>query len=301
MTSATSLLTTALHYVGRQAEGRATGIDGDRTGSSTDKTAVKSDNRWSIRDEVVLSPEALQHAQESMATQSTPLSRAHLKRENERILAQLNFDVATADAEVATMDRSDPARVQSAEQAMAFRHKTGKNPFAGLSRSDLTAIIYDESGKYTLHERWAAGAEQQRQDYEYWRPIAKRAVMTDDRRELYHAWADFHHSLTPLEQSRDEYVGFAETVTRLIKDEEREHGKLTDADAPTLAKFLHYLGRADKPAEKVEDADLTSNEDAALPSSPDARADWQRFDEMLRSAEPARWYDWLDAIRPPAS
>lgn len=58
------------------------------------------------------------------------------------------------DAEVPASD--DPQRLDQALQATNFLNKKGTNPFDDLSTEQLTLIIYDDSGDFTLNERRAA-------------------------------------------------------------------------------------------------------------------------------------------------
>ncbi len=60
-------------------------------------------------------------------------------------------------------DTEDPERLELAKRAAAYNDAirstppgTAPNPFAGVSRDELTSIIYDDTGTYTLSERYAA-------------------------------------------------------------------------------------------------------------------------------------------------
>ncbi len=59
----------------------------------------------------------------------------------------------------------DPELLARAKQATAFVNSTNpvsgskKNPFAGLSNEQLSLVIYDDSGAYTINERRAAWSE----------------------------------------------------------------------------------------------------------------------------------------------
>lgn len=74
-----------------------------------------------------------------------------------------DFDRKVADAEVPKSN--DPARLATAKQATEFlQGKIAKNPFDGLSRDDLTAIINNDGSDYTVNERRAAWAERDEQE-----------------------------------------------------------------------------------------------------------------------------------------
>jgi hypothetical protein len=67
---------------------------------------------------------------------------------------------ASANAEAPNTD--DPELLARAKQATEFAQsngKAGKNPFAGLSREQLSLIMYDKGDAFTLNERHAAWLE----------------------------------------------------------------------------------------------------------------------------------------------
>lgn len=64
---------------------------------------------------------------------------------------------AAADAELPPS--GDAARIANARKATDFLNDKGPNPFAGKTRDELTAIIYNDNGDYTRNERLAALTE----------------------------------------------------------------------------------------------------------------------------------------------
>jgi hypothetical protein len=68
---------------------------------------------------------------------------------------------ASADAEVP--DTDDPELLARAKQATGFVNGRGQNPFAGLSRDQLSLIMYDKGDAFTVNERRAAWLEHYRQ------------------------------------------------------------------------------------------------------------------------------------------
>jgi hypothetical protein len=66
---------------------------------------------------------------------------------------------ARHDADRETPISVDPARLAQARQATRFAYKLDDNPFAGLTRDELNAIVYDETKSFTVNERRAAFAE----------------------------------------------------------------------------------------------------------------------------------------------
>jgi hypothetical protein len=66
---------------------------------------------------------------------------------------------ARRDADRETPVSVNAERLAQARQATRFAYKLDKNPFAGLTRDELNAVVYDETKSYTVHERRAAFAE----------------------------------------------------------------------------------------------------------------------------------------------
>lgn len=76
---------------------------------------------------------------------------------------------AAADAEISRLEAVDPDHAATAHQARAFSLDAAEggrryeNPFNGLDRVTLTAIVADEAGLFTSDERDAASREMNRQ------------------------------------------------------------------------------------------------------------------------------------------
>ncbi|TDV48190.1 hypothetical protein EC919_109134 [Pseudomonas graminis] len=83
-------------------------------------------------------------------------------------------DKAVHDAE--TPDTEDPELLERAIQATRFTNGSGTNPFSGMSLKQLTLIVYDEAGAYTLNERKAAYSEKYDQEEVWKRAICRRYV-----------------------------------------------------------------------------------------------------------------------------
>lgn len=69
------------------------------------------------------------------------------------------------DAKVPASD--DPVRHEQAKKATAFLRGRAANPFASQSREVLSAILYDDSGAYTLNERHAALKEINHREFQW--------------------------------------------------------------------------------------------------------------------------------------
>ena len=115
------------------------------------------------------------------------LTRSELADKAKSILNQVVGDAyyankARHDSEVPKT--GDPELLARAKQATAFVNDASrgghsiKNPFSGLSREQLSNIIYDESGTYTVNERHAAWRESYDQE-EAWRVKVTTQAMAE--------------------------------------------------------------------------------------------------------------------------
>ena len=162
------------------------------------------------------------------------MDRSSLRKKAMDLIDQLDI-AGSKKANDEIPDSDDPVRLARAKQATDFCcgrsgtnfKSSAKNPFSGMSREDLTKIIYDDSGSYTINERSAAASEQQRQDYNYWSPIIADAFMSGDYRKHYRAAIEFYDKLSPIEKSFAP-VGYRENVVNWLKKEEERLGKLDD-------------------------------------------------------------------------
>jgi hypothetical protein len=118
-----------------------------------------------------------------------------------RLLAARTGAEAIARADREVPDSSDPERLRQAAQATESLYGRASNPFAGLGRSALSAIIYDESGAYTANERFAATSQRAELDQAFWQPVFQQAMATGDWRPVIVAGLSFYAGLSPLEQS----------------------------------------------------------------------------------------------------
>nr|WP_319528653.1 hypothetical protein [Pseudomonas laurentiana] len=102
------------------------------------------------------------------------------------------------------------------------QRKITDNPFAGLSRSELVAIVEDETGRYTDVERYTADYAKDALDLSYFRTAMN---FGNDGRPLSRAYIDFLDSLSPAERLRFP-AGDREMSERLLAQEEQRLGKL---------------------------------------------------------------------------
>ncbi|WP_137984458.1 hypothetical protein [Pseudomonas viridiflava] len=108
------------------------------------------------------------------------------------------------DAEVP--DTTDSELLERAKQATEFSYGRAKNPFQGLSQDQLSLIIYDEQGDYTINERNAAFSEDYAQD-QAWNSIVIKRLEDEDNetgkstKTLYMILAHYN-DLPPIKQAR---------------------------------------------------------------------------------------------------
>lgn len=99
------------------------------------------------------------------------------------------------------------------------------NPFAGLSRSELVAIVEDESGEYTDEERYVADYAKDGLDFECFQAAASFIFSAGDARPVYRGYMELLDNLSPVERLRYP-ADDREKVERLLAQEEQRLGKL---------------------------------------------------------------------------
>ncbi|AYH49624.1 hypothetical protein MJO48_19540 [Dickeya fangzhongdai] len=113
----------------------------------------------------------LHDAARRASARAEALSRQELHQKARALLDQLtgidNDDSYQDDRSGQPADDA-PERLARARQASAFVNDYGANPFNGLTYQQLSLIVYDESGVFTLNERRAAWSEAYAQD-QAWR------------------------------------------------------------------------------------------------------------------------------------
>jgi hypothetical protein len=141
------------------------------------------------------------------------LSRAELADKAKSVLDKIIGDSyylnrAKHDSEVPNTD--DPVLLARAKQATAFAQTNGRggvqNPFAGLSRDQLSSIAYDESGTYTVNERHAASYEADMQEYAWRVKVCAQAMDeyngTGKLTNFFQSVLDHYKGLPAIEQAQ---------------------------------------------------------------------------------------------------
>ncbi|WP_181919457.1 hypothetical protein [Alkalilimnicola ehrlichii] len=165
---------------------------------------------------VQLSPLAqqLSEAAQRSAERDSTLSHRALGEQGESLLNQIHgnhyhTNKARHDSEVPNTD--GPALLERARQATEFVNSANTdaetpNPFAGLSREQLSLIIYDDSGTFTVNERRAAHHEAYRQEQAWKRAVVDKAMdeynRTGKMTNFYTEVLAHYESLPPIEQAQ---------------------------------------------------------------------------------------------------
>ena len=143
------------------------------------------------------------------------LSRSELADKAKSILNRIVGDSYYANKSIHDSEipsTSDPELLSRAKQATAFVNDASrgghsiKNPFSGLSREQLSNIIYDESGTYTVNERHAAWRESYDLE-EAWREKACAEAMNEYNRtgkltNFFREGLEHYKSLPAIEQAQ---------------------------------------------------------------------------------------------------
>ncbi|AGZ33656.1 MULTISPECIES: hypothetical protein [Pseudomonas] len=179
-----------------------------RLDESSGKSVIAVDPTEDAGKEVELSAFAQQlgAAAERAAARDSQLSRKELAAFAARILDSIGgagYLLAKDFYDSQLPDTDDPELIERAKKANAFAMGTGDNPFKGLSRDQLSLIIYDESGAFTISERRAALSERTEQHNAWARHIIDK--MNSEYRKTgridngLQETLDYYKSLPPVE------------------------------------------------------------------------------------------------------
>ncbi|MEE4957618.1 hypothetical protein V2K54_11965 [Pseudomonas alliivorans] len=101
----------------------------------------------------------------------------------------------------------DRKRKSLAEQAMLFalgafgRRPPADNPFCSMAREYLCCVIFDDTGLYTLVERYAAAEALKYGDSQYFAKLIATTRNTVERRIVFHGLLEHFDRLLPIEKS----------------------------------------------------------------------------------------------------
>lgn len=143
------------------------------------------------------------------ASRDASLDRKALSEKNSQLTEQLvgsSYDANKARHDAEVPQSKDPDRLERAKNATEFVTGSGKNPFSGMSRDQLSLIAYDESGDFTVNEKKSAWLESYRQE-RVWRQqvvaegsaeYSKTGKLTD----FFTSVLDHYKGLPAIEQSQ---------------------------------------------------------------------------------------------------
>ncbi|MGV8920025.1 MAG: hypothetical protein ACOH2R_19830 [Pseudomonas sp.] len=141
-------------------------------------------------------------------------------------------------------DSPDPLRRLLTERSIRFalarhhRRTFAKNPFAGLARNILSAVVYDDSRTYNLAERYAALEELRASDSRYFVKLIATTCATVERRLVFQGLIEHFDSLLPVEQSI--YLdGYRDAQVDHLQREEEIYGKL-NLDKPLCVMLSEH-------------------------------------------------------------
>ncbi|ALU87994.1 hypothetical protein Hrubri_0777 [Herbaspirillum rubrisubalbicans M1] len=147
------------------------------------------------------STEAVQVLLETVGGAARPITRNTLFAIEAQLVAARRGADAIAFADAQLPPSEDAQRLVQARQATDSLYGRAANPFTGLSRAELSAIVYDDSGAYTVNERYAAANQRTELDQKFWAPVFQRALDSGDWKPVIAAALVFYASLSTLEQT----------------------------------------------------------------------------------------------------
>ncbi|MDB6047329.1 MAG: hypothetical protein JWR17_75 [Pseudomonas sp.] len=117
---------------------------------------------------------------------------------------------------------------QAIEYALARHHRRSyaENPFAGFPRSALCCVVYDESPRTNLAERYAANEELRALDSRYFIKLIATTHNTVERRLVFRGLLEHFDALMPIEQSIYQ-DGYRDVQQAYLEREEKLYGVLT--------------------------------------------------------------------------
>ncbi|MDP4027686.1 MAG: hypothetical protein Q8P42_01765 [Gallionella sp.] len=189
------------------------------------------------------------------------LSRSQLADKAKTLLGQIQGDSyflnkAKHDSEVPKTD--DPALLARAKQATAFvnsaanRSGSEKNPFAGLSREQLSNIAYDDSGTYTINERRAASYESDMQEYAWRVKVCAQAMdeynSTGKLTNFFKSVLDHYNGLPAIEQAQypKDYASDLESKIKLDFNYRTHRAEGKGEDPMSLIEMIDFTSSKSK-------------------------------------------------------
>ena len=195
----------AMAYKATSMTGRASGASENQGESRTESSSTQTISTLARQ----LADSASRAAERDKA-----LTRSELGNKAKNLLSQISGDSYQAnkkkhDREIP--NTNDPELLARAKQATDFVNRKSNggsetNPFASLSNDQLSNIIYDDSGAYTINERRAAWSEAYDRD-EAWREKVCAQAMDEYNRtgkmtNFFRSVLDYFNELPAIEQAQ---------------------------------------------------------------------------------------------------
>ena len=150
----------------------------------------------------------------------------------------------------------DPARLELGKKSLEYAislHQSppgnASNPFAGMARNDLSAVVYDDSGTYTMAERYAASAELRMQDEAYFSSLSAKLTNGGDNRDFFKSILDYFDDLPPVEKAA--YPdGHRDSIDSLYQEQLDQWGPLalikqaTEEDTEKISESIFKEGQS---------------------------------------------------------
>ncbi|WP_244986597.1 hypothetical protein [Pseudomonas syringae] len=126
----------------------------------------------------------------------------------------------------------DPDRLALGQQSLDYAiglsqtpPKNVPNPFEGMARDGLSAIVYDDSGTYTDAERYAAYGALSKKDETYFSQLYAKVTNGGDNREIFKGILDYFDDLPSVEKAA--YPdSFRESIDSLYQEQTEQWGPL---------------------------------------------------------------------------
>ena len=229
-------------------------VSSDKAASDKAQTTQAPAGAGAVADDVVISTLAGRLSAASTATSATIRGYDHatlgawVNDNTTDILYPLDAEHKAAAAKQVPQP-NDAAAAKSAAAATAFVDRKGPNPFAGLSREQLSAISNDDSGTFTINERRAAFT-QAYQEEEAWRTQVVAQAMqeyntTGKMTNFFKSVLAHFNTLPQLEQSQYP-ANYASDLEDKIKLDFNYFNHAAGDGGPTPGSLADLLKKQDK-------------------------------------------------------
>lgn len=226
--------------------------------NSSEVSSARAGSNASVTVSISSSAQAL-YVQGSASERQSTMSQSELKQLHSSTWSDIyNFSHRLASRSYSEDEllpqTTDPDRLELGKKSLEYAvslHQSpqGKasNPFAGVARSDLSAVVYDDSGTYTMAERYAASVELRAQTTEYFSGLSTKLTNGGDNREFFKSILDYFDDLSPVEKAA--YPdGYRESIDGFYQEEQKKWGlfdlieKSTEKDTGELSESVFKEG-----------------------------------------------------------